>query len=331
MAKPGAVWGIDIGQSALKALALPAIMKIDPDRCRRVRLHRVSQAAEPARRRRGSELIHEALKTFLSRNSLRGDRVVISVSGQSGLARFIKLPPVEASKIPDIVKYEAKQQIPFPLEDVVWDYQQMMGTSTEEGFALEAEVGLFAMKRDQVYKVLQPFDRVDVEVDVIQLTPLALYNYVVFDQLQGSASARRVRSENPPDSLVVLSLGTDTTDLVVTNGFRVWQRSMPIGGNHFTKALTQGAEAQLCHGRASEAQRLAGRRSQGPVPGHAAGVQRPAHRSAALAGLLQEHRPQGQHQPRGGAGQRHEAARACSAICSRTWATSWPRSTAFAG
>jgi type IV pilus assembly protein PilM len=34
-------------------------------------------------------------------------------------------------------------------------------------------------------------------------------------------------------------LGTDTTDLVITNGFRVWQRSIPIGGNHFTKALTK--------------------------------------------------------------------------------------------
>ena len=45
--------------------------------------------------------------------------------------------------------------------------------------------------------------------------------------------------DNPPESVVVLSLGTDTTDLVVTNGYRVWQRSVPIGGNHFTKALTK--------------------------------------------------------------------------------------------
>ena len=38
---------------------------------------------------------------------------------------------------------------------------------------------------------------------------------------------------------MVISLGTDTTDLVMTNGYRVWQRSIPIGGNHFTKALTK--------------------------------------------------------------------------------------------
>ncbi len=38
---------------------------------------------------------------------------------------------------------------------------------------------------------------------------------------------------------MVLSLGTDSTDLVVTNGYRVWQRSVPLGGSHFTKALTK--------------------------------------------------------------------------------------------
>jgi type IV pilus assembly protein PilM len=36
-----------------------------------------------------------------------------------------------------------------------------------------------------------------------------------------------------------LSIGTDASDLLVTNGFRVWQRSVPIGGNHFTRQLTK--------------------------------------------------------------------------------------------
>ena len=43
--------------------------------------------------------------------------------------RFIELPPVESKKIPDIVRYEARQQIPFDLNDVIWDYQRMGGGS----------------------------------------------------------------------------------------------------------------------------------------------------------------------------------------------------------
>jgi type IV pilus assembly protein PilM len=238
MAKSNAVWGIDIGQCALKALRCRPHDENDvitADAFDYIEYPKIlSQPdADPA------ELVRDALELFLSRNTVRGDRVAISVSGQSGLARFIKLPPVESKKIPDIVKYEARQQIPFALEDVVWDYQQMAGGSEEEGFALETEVGLFAMKRDQVERALKPFDDAGIEVDIVQLTPLTIYNFTVFDQMNDLPPADQYDPENPPESVVVLSLGTDTTDLVITNGYRVWQRSVPLGGSHFTKALTK--------------------------------------------------------------------------------------------
>lgn len=238
MATSNAVWGIDIGQCALKALrCLPGDEpgKIVADAFDFIEYPKIlsQPEADPV------ELVRDALKQFLSRNKVRGDRVAISVPGQSGLTRFIKLPPVESKKIPDIVRYEARQQIPFALEDVVWDYQQMAGGSEEDGYALETEVGLFAMKRDQAARALRPFTEAGIEVDIVQLTPLAIYNYVVFDQLQDLPPVDQYDPTDPPPSVIVVSLGTDTTDLVVTNGYRVWQRNIPLGGNHFTKALTK--------------------------------------------------------------------------------------------
>jgi type IV pilus assembly protein PilM len=247
MARSSAVWGIDIGQCAVKALRCRSnedASRITVDAFDYIEYPKIlSQADADA-----PQLIRDALTQFLSRNSVRGDRVAVSVSGQSGLARFIKLPPVEAKKIPDIVKYEARQQIPFALEDVVWDYQQMAGGSVEDGFSMETEVGLFAMKRDQVAKALRPFNEAKIEVDVVQLAPLAVYNYIIFDRLQGASE-----EGGPPPSVVVLSMGTDTTDLVVTNGFRVWQRSIPLGGSHFTKALTK--ELKLTFAKAEHVKR----------------------------------------------------------------------------
>ncbi len=197
------------------------------------------------------ELIREALEQFVSRNDVTSDRVSIAVPGQSGLARFIKLPPVERKKIPDIVKYEARQQIPFALEDVVWDYQPLVG-SEDEGYALETEVGLFAMKRDQVARALKPLEEAGIDVDIIQLAPLAIYNFICFDRLELDG---KYDPANPPSSTVIISLGTDTTDLVITNGYRVWQRSIPIGGNHFTKALTK--ELKLTFAKAEHLKRNA--------------------------------------------------------------------------
>src|ERR1700730_8706517 len=177
--RPG-VWGIDLGQCALKAIRLEAVDgKVVATAFDYIEHPKIlSQPdADP------DQLTREALEQFLSRNSLRGDMVVISVPGQSGLARFVKLPPVEEKKIADIVKFEAKQQIPFPLEEVVWDFQKIGQGQVSDGFAMETEIGLFAMKKDMVYRSIQQFKDVNVEIHVIQMAPLALCNYVAYDLL----------------------------------------------------------------------------------------------------------------------------------------------------
>ena len=89
----------------------------------------------------------------------------------------------------------------------------------------------------------------------MQLTPLALYNFLLFDQLRDLPPPDEYDPENPPESVVILSLGTDATDLVITNGYRVWQRSIPLGGNHFTKALTK--ELKLTFAKAEHLKRNA--------------------------------------------------------------------------
>lgn len=235
MAKSIAYWGIEVGQSALKALRCrpgPDPTKIEADAFDFIEYPQI--LSEPGAD--AEALVRDAISQFLSRNDVRKDRVAISVPGQLGLARFIKLPPVERKKIPDIVKYETKQQIPFPLDVVVWDYQPLAGGMEEQGISLETEVGLFAMKREQVYRLLQPFNEVKVEVDIVQLAPLALANFVAYDNLRDQ-KVEVYDPESPPEYVVILSLGCETTDIVCTNGYRVWQRNIALGGNHFTKAL----------------------------------------------------------------------------------------------
>jgi type IV pilus assembly protein PilM len=121
MARSPFCWGIDIGKCALKAVRCR--LSSEPRKVTAEAFDYVEYPmlltqpeADPV------ELVRAALQEFLGRNDLKGDRVAVSVPGQSGLAKFIKLPPIEAKKIPDIVKYEARQQIPFPLEQVVWGW-----------------------------------------------------------------------------------------------------------------------------------------------------------------------------------------------------------------
>jgi type IV pilus assembly protein PilM len=234
--KTTGVWGIEIGQTALKALhCITEGDEITADAFDYIEYPKILTSPEAV----PEELVADALKTLLERNDSLNETVVISVPGQSGLSKFFKPPPVELKRLGDIVRYEARQQIPFDLDDVVWDYQLMPGSMIEEGFAAESEVGLFAMKREQAYRQLAPFQAADIEVDQVQLAPIALYNMIAYDRLHERLEVDFYDSSNPLPSVVLLSIGTDSSDLIITNGFRIWQRNMPIGGNHFTRQLTK--------------------------------------------------------------------------------------------
>lgn len=237
MAENRAVWGIDIGQAGLKAVRLKyaaqaeQVLAVAYDYIPHPKI--LSQPDAIPR-----ELIKQALETFLSRNDITGDLVAISLPGHSALARFIQLPPVESSKVADVVKYEARQQIPFALEDVIWDFQTLGGGIEESGFMLGAEVGLFAMKTEQVYEALRPFTEAKVEVEVVQIAPLALYNFYCYDTL-GIRPTTEDEFAAPEEHTIMLDMGTDNTTLVVSNGEKIWIRNVPVGGNHFTRALTK--------------------------------------------------------------------------------------------
>ena len=237
MADTRSAWGIDIGQAGLKAIKLRL-----GDEGEKIRAVAFDYIPHPKILSQPDaipeELIRQSVETFVGRNKIKRDLLSISVSGHTSMAKFIKLPPVEPSKVAEIVRYEAKQQIPFDLDDVVWDYQTIGGGVEESGFMLEAEVGLFAMKRDLVYAAMQPFIEQKLEVELVQVAPLALYNYLSYDVL----GFRSIDGADPPDAddhYLVLDMGADNTTLMVSNGRNMWIRNVPYGGNHFTRALTR--------------------------------------------------------------------------------------------
>ena len=263
MAKITGYWGIDIGQCALKALRLelvdgkPIATAFDYIEHPKI----LSQPdADP------DALTREALEKFLSRNPVKHDTVAISVAGQSGLARFVKLPPVEEKKISDIVKFEAKQQIPFPLEEVVWDFQKVGGGENIGGFAMETEIGLFAMKRDIINRHLGHYQSVKAEVHIVQMAPLALCNYATYEILKRGGvdgidptAAPETNDDTPRGKkrcAVILDIGTENSNLIITDGGKIiWQRPVPLGGNNFTRALTK--ELKLTFAKAEHLKRNA--------------------------------------------------------------------------
>ena len=218
------VWAIDIGNNSLKALHLSiasgAIEVIGFDNIQHGKILAGSGITATER----DELIALSLRQFVKQNDLGNDPIVVSVPSQNSFARFVKLPPVEQKRIPEIVRFEAAQQIPFDINDVQWDWQLM----TEPG-STETKVGIFAIKSEVVASMLEHFSGENITVSYVQMAPMALYNYALYDRSDSIKSDAQ--------ATVILDIGAENTDLVVCTKSTVWQRAIPMGGNAFTRAI----------------------------------------------------------------------------------------------
>src|ERR1051325_1292977 len=194
MATARSAWGIDLGNRALKAVKL--VRDNDRFRIDDYEIIEHEQILSNAGDNREA-LILAALNAFVEKRKLKNAIVGVGVSGQQSFARFIKLPPVEPKKIPEIVKFEAIQQIPFPLDDVEWAYQLFQAPESPD-----VEVGIFAMKRELVNKQIEYFTNLGLNVQVVQMLPLAVYNAMYHDDRLNETTMFMDAGAEPPDLII---------------------------------------------------------------------------------------------------------------------------------
>ncbi|MCA9297720.1 MAG: pilus assembly protein PilM, partial [Phycisphaerales bacterium] len=118
----------------------------------------------------------------------------------------------------------AVQQIPFPLEEVEWDYQTFVSPDSPE-----VEVGIFAITRERIMNLLRLLADVGLTPDVVTLAPVAAYNAMAYD----------LQFTEDTQGTILLDVGTSSTDLIVAEAGRVWVRTFPIGGHQFTQAMAE--------------------------------------------------------------------------------------------
>ncbi|MEJ5258891.1 MAG: type IV pilus assembly protein PilM [Anaerohalosphaeraceae bacterium] len=219
-----AVWGIDIGTCSLKALRLrrgAEGLEVAGFAC--LEHSKILSTADvtPEERR---ETIQQTLREFLKENEVGREEVAIAIAGQNSFARLVKMPPVDPKRIPKIVPLEAVQQIPFDINEVEWDWQLLKNPDSPD-----TEVGIFAIKNEVIAEMLDFFSRENLRVSCVQISPIALYNYALYDLKDISASAGK--------ATIILDMGAENTTLVIATRDSVWQRSIRIGGNTFTEAI----------------------------------------------------------------------------------------------
>lgn len=177
-----------------------------------------------------------AVQELVAKLKFKGQSVWYSVAGHTVFARFVKLPPVGADRIGQIVELEAKQNVPFPIDEVTWDYEFV----SEPG-SIETEVVIVAMKTDSLNEIHEQIVDGGAKGLGVDLAPAALYN------------AFRYNYPDADEPVVIIDLGARSTNLIFAEEGRFFTRNLLVGGAAVTNAIAKEfgisfaeAEMQKC-------------------------------------------------------------------------------------
>jgi type IV pilus assembly protein PilM len=163
-----------------------------------------------------------AIRDMMDEMQVKGGNVNYAVPGQSVFARFVKLPAVEEEKIERIITFEAQQNVPFPIDEVVWDYQ-LVGGAPEE----QIQVVLVAIKSDLLDEINHGVEATGLWTSVVDVATMALYN------------AFRYNYSDLTGCSLLVDIGARTTNLLFIEPDKIFSRSVPIGGSSITSAIAK--------------------------------------------------------------------------------------------
>jgi type IV pilus assembly protein PilM len=222
---------LDFGAGSLK------VAEFDPNDAGTLRLKQFGlkalgfEGSQDAARER---VILKSIQELFAEKSFGSKNINVCAPGFHVFSKFVKLPPVDTSKVTQIIQYEAQQNVPFPLEEVVWDYQILGTTPTGE-----LEVLLVAIKADVVEGLFRTAEAAGLRVQLVDVSPAALCNAFRFNygDLEGCT--------------MLLDIGAKTSNLLFFEKGKVYSRGINIGANSITQDFA--AESKL---KFAEAERL---------------------------------------------------------------------------
>jgi type IV pilus assembly protein PilM len=164
------------------------------------------------------KVILQALQGVLAEKAIKSKNLNVCAPGFHVFSKFVKLPPVDASKVGQIIQYEAQQNVPFPLSEVVWDYQ-ILGSAPGG----ELEVLLVAIKSEIVEGLFRVAEQCKLKLQLCDASPAALCN------------AFRFNYGELEDCTMLLDIGAKTSNLLFFEKGKVFSRSINLGANAITQ------------------------------------------------------------------------------------------------
>ena len=141
------------------------------------------------------------------------------IPGNQVLTKTIRIPHVEENKRAQIIAFEAQQNIPYPLHEVVWD-SQVVG---DDG--VETEVLFIACKSNTIDEFCGEVGRAGFSVDTINAATVLDYNAIQFAY------------PTLDEDVLLINIGARSTNLLFKNPDGFFVRNIQLGGNSLTQNI----------------------------------------------------------------------------------------------
>lgn len=213
---------VDFGAGSLK---LAEFEVDDVGTLRLVQFALKSLGADGAAEAKREAVILKALQEVIAEKGVKAKTINVCAPGFHVFSKFVKLPPVDSTKVTQIIQYEAQQNVPFPLAEVVWDYQILGATPTGE-----LEVLLVAIKADVVEGLFRVTEQAGLSLQITDVSPAAICN------------AFRYNYGDLEDCTMLLDIGAKTSNLLFFEKGKVYARSINLGANSITQDFANEAK-----------------------------------------------------------------------------------------
>lgn len=177
--------------------------------------------ADPAAEMTRLPQVRIAVSELAQRLGVANQKADYTISGQSVFTRFVKLPVLDEDNIEQLVSFEAQQHVPFPINEVIWDWQML------DVPGVEKEVALVAIKGDALEELNDCVNEAGMTTGVVDASPMALANAFTYNY------------GDQEDTCLLIDVGARTSNLIYIEGKRIFTRSIAIGGAAITSAIAK--------------------------------------------------------------------------------------------
>lgn len=229
--------GLEIGTSAIKIIELrPGA----PPTLRALAVRPTPQGAIQDGQIIEPQAIAAEIRAGLAEAKIKNKYVATAVANQAAITRIISVPKMSLKELDEAIKWEAERYIPFPIDEVVLDYDAL---DDPDDLAADAqmEVMIAAAQQEVIARHVEVIKLAGLEPVVIDIKPFAAIRALKGSLLGEHLNKTTLTGTNYTEHGevgVILEIGASNSTIALVRGERIlMNRNINVSGDDFTVAI----------------------------------------------------------------------------------------------